>query len=75
MLLTILCFNATYLTFLIFASIIHSKMSALELLQQINLVRLNDKLTWVEQNNAILKLIEERDSYMHNGMTVSSHNA
>jgi|GEM_PF-6415854 len=33
----------------------------IEFLQHINLVRLDDRLSWVEQNNAILKLIKERD--------------
>ena len=34
---------------------------AVEFLQQINLIRLNNRLSWVEQNSAILKLIRQRD--------------
>ena len=36
-------------------------MTAEELLQQINLIRLNDNLSWIEQNNAIMELIKKRD--------------
>ena len=36
--------------------------SSEEFLRDINMIYLNDKLSWVERNNRILKLIQERDS-------------
>ena len=43
----------------------------LELLQQINLIRLDDRMSWVEQNTAILNLIKERDQ-MHSIKQIAS---